>query len=72
MLAVHCMMIVTEAAMTQHHPELKNPVFVRIIRAIETLEFGEVRVAVHHSKIVSIDRIEKKRIGPELVQSPSE
>ena len=38
-----------------------NPLVVRILRALEGLEYGTVQIVVHDSQVIQIDRTEKHR-----------
>lgn len=41
---------------------------VRILRALEGLEFGSVQIVVHDSQVIQIDRTEKHRFPLEKAQ----
>lgn len=42
---------------------------VRILKALEGLEYGAVQIVVHDSQVIQIDRTEKHRFPLEKVQS---
>ena len=42
-------------------------VFKAVIEALQDLQFGSVTVTVHNSKVVQIDRVEKKRFDRETI-----
>jgi len=42
--------------------QIGQKVLDRIVNAIQSLEYGEVLIRVHNSKIVEIEKKEKKRI----------
>lgn len=42
---------------------------VRILRALEGLEFGSVQIVVHDSQVTQIDRTEKHRFPLEKAQA---
>lgn len=50
-------------------PEGQNEeLVVRILRALEGLEFGSVQIVVHDSQVIQIDRTEKHRFPLEKAQ----
>ncbi|MET3292605.1 DUF2292 domain-containing protein [Brevibacillus fluminis] len=51
-------------------PEDQNQeLVVRILRALEGLEFGSVQIVVHDSQVIQIDRTEKHRFPLEKAQT---
>lgn len=42
--------------------QISQKILDRIVNAIQSLEYGEVLIRVHNSKIVEIEKKEKKRI----------
>lgn len=55
--------------MSKKAEDQNQELVVRILRALEGLEFGSVQIVVHDSQVIQIDRTEKHRFPLEKTQA---
>ncbi|MCA9405742.1 MAG: YezD family protein [Candidatus Omnitrophica bacterium] len=49
--------------MSQKKEDLEQEIINEILKSIKDVKFGEVLITIHNSKVVQIDKKEKKRFG---------
>ncbi len=47
--------------MAQQNPKINQAILDEIIKSIQQINYGEVVITIHESKIVQVERREKKR-----------
>jgi hypothetical protein len=56
--------------MTQRKPEDRDELVQLILKSIESLDYGQVLITVHGSKVVQIEKVERTRLDlkPQMEQ----